>query len=546
MRKLFWLLAVCLTAPAWAGVLQTDLFKGMQDELTRTQQKLHLKNYPRPFFTAYKLQQTRAENYLASLGELVLAPKGEIRPVLTPYVHMVTGTAKENSNGFDNPGYYFWPSWSGPAPDSYDGVRNYFWYLSNTDYTQSLDTYAQKEAYKRQKQIRRDAPDFVSAPKASFYEDVADETGNRAYYENLVRRLSALGRKYKHAEKATAGVSVAQNVIRYVDSGGSWYQTGGTFVDVTLAAQTRNKDGYKTQPSVTYTYTPQTLPSLEELEKKAEAFFGGIDRAYGAKKAEPYLGPVLLKGRASADFLETLFVQNVRHAKPLLTPEGEDRSAGAFKDKIGLRVISHLFDVQDRPILREYKGERLLGFMPVDDEGVAAQNLELVKNGKLLTLPSTRNLRKGEKASNGHARMSRYSRPRSALTSVFFTPKQALSPDEMEQKLLDRCRELDLEYCYVVAGWEGNRPGRLSGVFAHKIYVKDGRKEPVYGARLQNLTPRSLRDISAAGSDEQVFNYYDDDMIPRTLVAPSLLVEEMEIVPDALQPDRAPFVKQPR
>ena len=96
------------------------------------------------------------------------------------------------------------------------------------------------------------------------------------------------------------------------------------------------------------------------------------------------------------------------------------------------------------PQLREYDGRTLPAFMPLDDEGVESQELQLVQSGKLLALPTIRSLVKGQKQSNGHARMSSRTLPRAVLTNVFFTPKTSLTQEELEQKLLDRCRELGL------------------------------------------------------------------------------------------------------
>ena len=114
---------------------------------------------------------------------------------------------------------------------------------------------------------------------------------------------------------------------------------------------------------------------------------------------------------------------------------------------------------------------------------------------------------------------------------------------ELEQKLLDRCRELDLEYGYIVESMP-NVTDELPNIT--RLYVKDGRKEQVYGAKLQNFTSRSLRDILAAGDDETIFNLPEGADPARSFIVPSLLVDEVELVPTGKHPDRKPFVSRPK
>ena len=174
-----------------------------------------------------------------------------------------------------------------------------------------------------------------------------------------------------------------------------------------------------------------------------------IAQQRSAKKAEPYIGPVLFMPEAAAGFFQQLFVNNIRHSKPLLSAGSEtDASAGIFKDKLNMRVISPMFEVFDRPQMRQYQGVPLAGFMPVDGEGVQAQELHLVENGKLKNLPTIRSLIKGQTRSNGHAR-SANTYPRANVTNVFFEPTRAVSAKLLEEKLLQRCRELGLEYGYI-------------------------------------------------------------------------------------------------
>lgn len=543
MRVLLFIAVLFASVGAWA---QEDVyFKAMQDELSRTQKELHIAGSPKPYFTAFWLTKYSGGFYQSVWGELLSSP---VHPpqadTLTGRIHMVVGDKKENSHGFLHSHYLYAPNEALNLGNGYDALRLGFWTLSDMEYREMLEIYAQKEAYKRQKQLMDDSADFAPAKQGVFIDTAeAVQPFEPAYYDELVKALSAEAKKYPYLEEAAAWLLVRPQTQWYLNSQGGKMRVSFLWNIISLGAQIRNKDGFRQQLETQWVFLDDDLPSKEELVKKASAFYQRVSEGYFAKKAQPYVGPVLFKPAAAQGLIKSLFVSNVSNTKPLLQSDGEDTTAGGFKDKIGQRVFAQGFVVEDKPLLREYKGKSLAGFLPVDAEGVPGENLLLVQNGKLLDLPFSRSLTQGRKKSNGHARMSFRQRPRAGITNLFVTPAKTYSSQEMEEKLLQRCRELDLEYGYIVESLSGADEGTLPNIT--RIYVKDGHKEQVYGAKLKDLTPRTLRDILAAGNDEETFQFPDGNYPRYSITVPSLLVDEIEFAPTDQQPDRKPFVSQP-
>ncbi|HTP43587.1 MAG TPA: hypothetical protein VMJ13_03440, partial [Candidatus Acidoferrum sp.] len=102
---------------------------------------------------------------------------------------------------------------------------------------------------------------------------------------------------------------------------------------------------------------------------------------------------------------------------------------------------------------------------------------------------------------------------------------------------------------------------RIPLVF-YRVYVADGREELVRGGHIEALTLRSLRNMLAMGSDLAVFDYMQNPAagfagtalgsfggaqggIPSSIVAPSLLLEEVEIRGFHGEPRRLPLVAAP-
>ncbi len=96
----------------------------------------------------------------------------------------------------------------------------------------------------------------------------------------------------------------------------------------------------------------------------------------------------------------------------------------------------------------------------------------------------------------------------------------------------------------------------------YKVYTKDGREELVRGARISGFSPRILRNIAGIGNDDFVYNYMQServgisgtalgafgtaqDGLPETVVAPSLLFEEIEVRGARGEPKRLPILPEP-
>ena len=113
-------------------------------------------------------------------------------------------------------------------------------------------------------------------------------------------------------------------------------------------------------------------------------------------------------------------------------------------------------------------------------------------------------------------------------------------------------RELRAEYA----------SGERIPLLVYRVYVADGHEELVRGGMIQGLTLRSLRNILGVGDDETAYTYMQNAAggfagtalgafgsaqggIPSTVIAPSLLLDDMEIRGFHGEPRRLPLVPAP-
>jgi len=190
-----------------------------------------------------------------------------------------------------------------------------------------------------------------------------------------------------------------------------------------------------------------------------------------------------------------------------------------------MRVLPSFLSVEDDPTLTNLKGTPLLGHYEVDDEGVRAQRVPLIRNGILRNYLLGRAPIRDFSASNGHARSQLHLNwPAPALGNFVVQASDAVSPEELKRRLIAMCKERELDYGYYVETMAGSQVPRL----LYRIWASDGRQELVRGAVLGDLDIRTMRNsIVAAGNDPYVDNGVEP--LPHSVVAPSILFDELQV-----------------
>lgn len=543
MKKLVLLLGLFPLQLMAAALPDNIYFKAMKDEMDRSFKQLHLEKNPKPFYIAYRLEKTvPLRGAEASLGELFADHLSS--PEVTAVVTVSVGNNQQDSLGVqDGNQTWFMPQWNyGSVADSYKGIRQALWQKTDKAYLQATEMYEKKNAYKRLKQLDETLPDIVPAPVSSYVEEVAAPIGvDETMLKELVQRLSAEGKKIPYLEQFYVSLHPSHREIYFLNSRGSFFQYGQDRILLEVRSSFRTKRGYKRAVSTARWLDTKTADVPRQAEEEVTRILQRVQSVYEAKQGQAYVGPVLLMPNAAAYLWVRMFAMPAMGAKPLLWLDGaDDKTSGQFKNKIGMRVASNAVSIYDRPHLKAYNGTFLSGFTPVDDEGIATEDLTLVTGGVLRDLPrSMRPAKKGDK-SNGHGRLSPSYFPREQLTNLVIEAVNPLSQQELEDKLLERCRSLELEYCYILHSLPTDNQ-------LERIYTQDGHKEPVDQLKFEtDFTARSLRDIVAAGGTAQAFSSDANRwMGDSSVITPALLIEEMELVPVQAQPDKKPFVPMP-
>jgi hypothetical protein len=255
---------------------------------------------------------------------------------------------------------------------------------------------------------------------------------------------------------------------------------------------------------------------------------------------EEYHGPVLLSSDAGADTMRALVASAVTATRPKMGTEA--RTNGPFASSYHARVLPESLDVVDDPTLKTFDGKGLVGAYDVDDEGVPAQAVNLVTEGKLVNYLLGREPLRDFPQSNGHGRAGIATAPRPAIGVLKVSAKDGLSEEALNSKLLGLAKDRDLKSVYYVQTLAGSAPRLLYRVTPDGSAA--GKRELVRGATLDDLDQRALRsNVEAAGKDLFVANFFGD--IPETVLAPALLIDDVTIRRANEKNEKLPFYPPP-
>ena len=126
------------------------------------------------------------------------------------------------------------------------------------------------------------------------------------------------------------------------------------------------------------------------------------------------------------------------------------------------------------------------------------------------------------------------------LAGVFqLESTQAIAAAELKQKYLALLEAQDKTFGYIVRGVRSDGQGGAGGPGIDSIVkiTLDGRETPVRGMRFGSVAPTAFRDLAEASMERTVFSYRAGATAAVSVIAPSLIFEELEIqrIRDILQ-----------
>jgi TldD protein len=544
------LLAVCLSASAQTPAHSTradaekdPVLKAMLAELDRSQSQIQLKDFQKPFFIQYRIEEIDNFETKAEFGATTSSQHSRVR---VARVTVRVGDYQTDSSGGRGDGAVELAA----LDDDPIALRSALWWATDQAYKGALAAYAQKQAEMKQVQTPPQADDFSKEKPVISLADPLKLNVDQAAWETRVTRDTGLYRSdptVKDSQRDihySSGSFTARVTTTFlVNSEGTIVRKSAGYYQESIAVGGQAADGMRLDRSDATSGTAlNDLESPEEFSKHAVGLIASLaDLRKAPLVEEEYHGPLLLSSDAGADTLCALLCKPLTAMRPKLGTEA--RTNGSFASSYHARVLPDTFDVVDDPSLKSYNGKDLLGAYDVDDEGVPAQAVKLVVDGKLENYLIGREPVRDFPQSNGHARAGFTASPEPVVGVLKITAKDGLTDGELNQKLLDIAKDRGLTEVYYVATMGPKRTPRLLYRVAPDG-TPTGKRELVRGAELDDLDQRALRSsVEAAGKDLHVSNFFGD--VPESVLAPALLVDDVTIRRANEKNDKLPFYPPP-
>lgn len=517
----------------------------------------------------------------AVLGSLYAPQRASIRPV-RPLLRV-------GQPNFDNTGSIYSDYYEGarydagalPLDNAVLALRHALWLAFDRAYKTAYGALGRKSAALRGVTRSETLPDFWPSTPVAVIETPSRVKIDEAAWTQRVRQLSAIFSAYPQVTSSGVDFQVSQGASYYLNTEGTIARVNDRIAYVRVRAAAHAPDGMPLYDGDSAeALDPLRMPGEAELRQTVEAVARNLAALTAAPVGTSYAGPVLVEGIAAAQAFASVFGSNLGVTRRPVAEPGRQTPAqeSELEGRLGLRVLPEWMDLIDDPGQREFAGRPLLGYYQLDLDGVRPQRLTLVEKGVLKAVLTTRQPVKGMDGPNGRSRLpGPFGLKIPRISNLFVQAHAAESEAALKKRLLDLAARMGREYAIVIRKLDfpsfgsvddlrqlaaqsrqsggGSRPAPMP-VLVYRVYP-DGREELVRGLRLRSFGTRQFRDIVAAGDRQYQFDYLDNGaplalsgagsyVVACSVVAPTLLFEELELEPAGADLPKPPIVPPPQ
>ena len=521
--------------------------EAMREEVARGMEGLILDRMLPPGYISYHIADAEVLHVKASLGGIIKSQHQPMRNFSNRIMVMKDGISNEHYVDRENLfGVRFFDD-NLPLTGTIDDIRRALWLATDQNYKAVLSTYESKLSAMGQQSLSREElelSDFLPADAVTFAVAHNPMNIDKGAVEQLARNLSAVFADYGSIQSSEVNIYIYDGQIFFHNSEGTEAQYPFQVIALMATASTQSENGEVLQDHFLHFANNLTdLPSEHILMNETRGVADHLDLLTRVRPFdEPYTGPVLFEGQAAAEAFARVFFGSVDGLvsvrKPIVGDEQILRFAAdrvkenSLEARMDRRIISRDLSIMAYPQSESFEGVSLTGSFRIDAEGLrSSEKLTLVEDGVLKNLLSSRTPTLHVQESNAHARLalSRGSLQRVTAPGVIkmsVDEDAAMSIEELRELLIREAEDEGLEYAYVVrkvvspaARFGGGQSAMIimgmpqqggddfsKTIEVYRVYVEDGREEPVSLSEIKGLNLRSFRRVLGASSEMQVYN----------------------------------------
>ena len=450
-----------------------------------------------------------------------------------------------------------------PEDHDYDAIRHATWLATDAAYKRAIEDYSDKKASVEDSRGPDRPADFTpSEPVVQLAPLQAITLSLSDWEKTLSSGASLTNRMNRYPQVVDGSFRISANATnRYVvNSEGTRVRHGDVQYQARISVTVQTPEGLRISDEFREISTDPRLLGSPILRKRLENLVEGLTAASEAPLLDGYTGPVLFDDAAAAQLFHALLARGIA-AQPGEAGGGRRRFSGGenLERMVGKRLLPKPFSVWDDPTVSRIpldggQGPHIWGHYLFDQEGVAPQKVEIIKEGKLEALLMARTPTAKHSGSTGHGRSGRGGSIRATIGNLFVHYENGLSSEELKEALLTTAEMSGLDYGLRIStlapgmasmmsggnmrdiqAFFRNRRGARGGsqsplgdpLYVYKVYVEDGREEQVRGLEFDSVSVSTLRDILFAGSEQIVWSQGGSSS--SSIIAPPVLFEELDL-----------------
>lgn len=438
--------------------------------------------------------------------------------------------------------------------DEPDSIAHTLWYHTDDLFKSSAKRLTQIKTNLKVKVEEEDKSDDFTREQAHVHmEPPIGLAFDREAWSERLKKISAIAREYPLIYNSNVNVTAYAMTRFIVSSEGTRLQTTEQRYRVAMNAATKAEDGMELSQFFDFNAsTPERLPSDAEIEAGFRRVIDQVLALREAPLAEPYIGPAILRNRASGVFFHEIFGHRIEGHRQKDVTEGQ-----TFTKKIGLPVLPDFVSVFDDPTMPRLGDVDLRGYYLFDDEGVKAPRVVLVDQGVLKTFLLSRSPVEGFPNSNGHGRRQPGSAVVSRQGNLIVESRKAVPFPRLRELLLEECKSQgkpygllfeDISGGFTTTSRGGPQAFKVLPIVVYRVYVDGRPEELIRGADVVGTPLTCFEKIIWTGDDPAVFNGScgaESGWVPVSAASPSILVSTIEIEKRRREQSRPPILSAP-
>jgi len=440
-----------------------------------------------------------------------------------------------------------------PVDDDPMSLRSALWLETDKRYKAATTQFAAVTTNNEVTVEQEDkSDDFSHERPEQTIEAVPTMQVDRKLWEEKTRRYTAPFHRYADVFNATATFQADQETRWFVSSDGSEIQTSTTYYRLIIEATSKADDGMELPRYESFAaLTPQDLPNDVTVLKAVDKMIADLKALRAAPIVDPYTGPAILSGRATAVFFHEVFGHRIEGHRQKNEAEGQ-----TFKKMVGQSVLPSFLSVDFDPTLKRYAGIDLIGSYTFDDEGVRARPVVAVKDGILQNFLMGRSPIQDFANSNGHGRAQAGLQPVARQSNLVIVNSKPVSREQLKLLLIAQIKKQDkpfglffddIQGGFTLTGRTIPNAFNVLPIMVYRVYP-DGREELVRGVDLVGTPLTVFSKILAADDEKEVFNGIcgaESGEIPVSASGPGILISQIEVQKKAKSQQRPPLLPAP-